>query len=489
MTGGGAASASRGYGVADARTALIVVALVLVEILSSFESSMIYTALPAISRDLGDLGAAAWLVTAHLLGSVMMAVIGGRLGDMFGRKRVLVIVVMLCAAGSLLSAAASSIEIIIVGRAIQGASGAILPLAFGLVRETIAPRFAPFWIGVLMGAFGVGSSAGFLLGGHLSEGGDWQSIFEFTAVYSLLLLPVVLFAIPRGAQRLVRERFDFVGAILFVPAVAAVLVAITQWSRAEGDAYQAQLLLAGGIATIIFWIFFELRQASPLVDLRLLRQPRIAVANIGTCIVALGLIQTAFLFMLLLQQPAITGVGLGVGATLAGLLKVPSSLSAAFASPLSGYISSRHNSSRALVLGALLGAAGWAFLALFHVSLWQVVAASIVCSFSAYILLAGLPNLALEDAPVEQSSEVTGLMMVLRGICTAIGVQLIATFLSVSQVRLADGKSYPSEDAYVLTFSVIAASALVVAALCALRVGRGRDRAADPGRVSSPSAG
>ncbi|MET0371386.1 MAG: MFS transporter [Sphingobium sp.] len=446
---------------------LVMLVLVLAEVLSSFESSMVYTALPGIARDLGDLSTASWLITAHLLGSVVMAVIGGRLGDAYGRRRIILIAVLLCGIGSLVSAVASSTSLIIAGRALQGASGALLPLVFGIVREVVVPHKSPFWIGCMTGAFGVGSSMGFLLGGYLSDAGHWQSMFVFTSLYSLALLPILFAVLPRSAGAAVAgERFDYLGAILFAPGVALVLLAVSTGFRKDADLLWTAALLATGATLLAIWIGHELRCRHPLVHLRHLRNRSIALAFGGMCLASVGLVQTAFLFMLLMQQPSATGIGLGLSATLAGMLKIPSSLTAGIASPLSGWLSARYGSALVLAIGSGLGGLGWIALIGFHDTLWHVVAISMLCSFAAYVLMTGLPTLALEQTPVGRSSEVTGAIMMLRGVATAVGVQLMGIFLSISRVTLPSGDQHPAESAFLLAFAGIGTSALLLMAIC-----------------------
>ena len=133
----------------NSRAIRILLILVIAEITSAFEGSMVYAALPAMMRQYGDPGAVGWVVTGYLLVATATAAVGSRLGDLFGRSRLLGIALLLAMLGSVISAFASELSIVVFGRVVQGASAAILPLCFGLVREHLPASHVPFGIGVL----------------------------------------------------------------------------------------------------------------------------------------------------------------------------------------------------------------------------------------------------------------------------------------------------------------------------------------------------
>jgi MFS family permease len=160
-------------------------------------------------------------------------------------------------------------------------------------------------------------------------------------------------------------------------------------------------------------------------------------------------------------------VGLAVTATVAGLLKLPSNISSLIAAPLSGWIASKSGARVALFIGALIGAGGWGALLIFHATAMQVVLGAVVCAFAATMLLAAIPNLVLEGAPLERSSEVTGMTAVFRHMASGVGAQLITLLLATSRVtEPATGATFPDDAAYRLTFGYIAVTALMIAGLC-----------------------
>jgi len=441
--------------------------LVLVDILSSLEYVMVLTALPAIVRDFGDIASASWVMTAFLLAQAVSAAVGGRLGDMFGRRRVLVLVVAAAAIGSLVSAFAPSPQLVVLGRAIQGVSGAILPLCFGITRQIAPANSSAFWISVLTGSYMISALVGYVLGGYLADVGHWRWIFHVTALYSCIAIIPLLTLVPEPAQDRRSQRFDYLGAILFAPAVAALLYAITASRKLGWSNMSTGGLLVASIAALGLWFAHEWRCKDPLIDVKLLRRRPIWLGNACGAIMSLGLAQLPVLTLLLLQQPRLAGFGFAVSGAVAGLMKLPSNLSAAVGAPLSGWIAGRSGARWATLIGALAGSAAWTSLYHFHDTILQVVAATVLAGFANAMLLASIPNLVLEGAPAERTSEVTGLSSVVRAVCAAIGAQLMAVLLARSE-RLdpASGARFPSEAAYELVFLSIALSAALVVVIC-----------------------
>lgn len=299
----------------------LVVALMAVEMTSSFENSMTITALPTIARQFDDIARAGWLITGFVLVQAGTAAIGGRLGDIYGRRRMLLIVSILCSLGSLSSALSTSLEGIIAGRALQGVSGCILPLCFGVLREFVPERRVPFWVGCLSGAYAVGAGLGNVLAGFLVDFGGWHTIFYFTFGYSLISLLPLLLMVPETTRLTITSRPDYLGGLLFVPAVALMLFGFGQAGRAPLLSLSVAGISGVGFALLAFWAWHEAHHPEPLIDVRQLRLRTVALGNLCYALLGLGMVQMPIVSMLLLQQPAVTGVGLGVSAALAGVLK------------------------------------------------------------------------------------------------------------------------------------------------------------------------
>lgn len=452
-----------GSGISRNRFYAAMSVLLLVEILGSMEQTMILSAIPVVVRQFGDVQKVGWLMTSFGLVTAATAAIGGRLGDIFGRRRLLVIVVALGGIGSLISAVASTLEWIIVGRAIQGTAGIILPLCYGIVRDLAPPGKSPFWIGLITGGYAFAAAFGYIIGGYFADAGHWQSLFFFTAATAIVSILLILLIIPLGSRQGSSGRLDIVGGVLFAPAVAAVLYGITKGPTLGWSSATPWLFIGGGLATLIFWVWYESRCKDPLIDVRLLMVGPVAVGNICSALTAIGSMQLAFILFMLLQQPVVAGVGLGVTATLAGILKLPSNATSLLGAPLGGWIATRYGTRWTVIAGGVISALSWGTLIFAHYSLTEVIIASVFCGLGNILVLVGIPNMVLEGAPKERSSEATGMVSVLRGLFSAVGSQVVALLLSLSVVvDPLSGAKLPSDHGYKLVFFAVACSSIVM---------------------------
>ncbi len=446
----------------NSRAIRILLILVIAEITSAFEGSMVYAALPAMMRQYGDPGAVGWVVTGYLLVATATAAVGSRLGDLFGRSRLLGIALLLAMLGSVISAFASELSIVVFGRVVQGASAAILPLCFGLVREHLPASHVPFGIGVLAATASVAAGAGMLLSGVIVDQLGWQWIFWLSAAVAVAGM-LALVGLPGSQVKARTRRIDVVGGVLFVPAIGAVLYAITrspQWGWLD---LRTGSLLVGSALLLWLWVRHELRHPSPLIDVRLLAQPQIALANIAFALIAAGAMQLGLVLFPLLQQPLWTGVGLGLTATLSGVVKLPSNLVAIIGSTWSGAMAGRRGARVPMLIGTGLLTASWGALLAYHESVWFIIAATIVAGLGMSMSFAAVPNLIVEVAPAERTSEATGMSTVTRAAAMAVGAQLVASMLAssiVSNPALGAG-AFPTAESYQLAIGFIAVCSLL----------------------------
>lgn len=425
---------------------------------------MLYTALPTIARQFGGMSNVAWLVSIFTLVQATTVALGARLGDLFGRRRVLQWVLAISAFGSLLSAVSESLTMIVVGRAFQGVSAALLPLCFGIARQIVAPSRLSVVVGLLAGLYSASGAAGFLLGGVLTEQFGWHSIFYVTLFLPVLVMPLVMLAVPADRPGERPPSLDLPGAILLVPGVVALLLTVTYvfvW-----PVWASVGVLATAAGFMVAWVRHEASAAHPLIDVRLLRHRGVAMANVAFLFMGLGSMQLPLVVMAMIQQPVWTGVGLGIGAAMTGLLKLPSNLISAVAGPFAGWIGGRRSPRVAAIIGGCLGVIAWAGMILAHDSLWLVVLFSILVGANMSMILAAMPSVVLAIAPLERSSEATGMLSFARTFGVSLGAQIAGVLLATSHVTGPAGEVLPDGAAYGLTYLFLASCALVTLIAC-----------------------
>jgi MFS family permease len=435
-------------------------ALVLAEVVSATEATMIYGAMRVLTRDFGSPVAVGWSITAFLLVAAGSAAVGARLGDQYGRRRVLLISLLLAGSGSVLSALSGGAVGVIAGRAIQGMAGAILPLCFGLVRQHLPAQKVPFGVGVVAAAAFVSGGLGFVAGGVIVDHLSWTWIFIVGAGTAALAWPAVRWCVPPDAAVDSRTPVDLAGLLLLLPAITALLLAPTQArSWGWGDA-RVWALVGAGLVLGAAWVRHSLRAQAPLIDVRLLGQRRLALANLGMALLALGPLQSGLVLSTLLQQPLWTGAGLGLSATASGLVQAPPMILAALVGPACGALAARRGARVPALLACGLLLLGWGGLLLAHVALDWVAGVALLAGIGLAMSYAAVPMVIVEASPAARTSETTGVSSVLRHLFNAVGSQIVALMLASSTV--ADATQGPGR------FASPMALTLTLAIVCAL---------------------
>jgi len=458
-------ASSAPYGPFDSRPGqsfrTLLALLIAIEFVAALESSMIYPALSKLYGIYGDPTHVGWLITASVLASALSSALCSRLGDLYGRRRMLLLMLSVAVAGSAISAVASNLNVIILGRAMQGVTFAILPLAFGILRENAKDsRDLNLGVGLLGGAYALSGGLGFVLSGLIVDNTRWQHIFTLTASVALLMLLIAMRYLPKGEIPAKPQRLDLPGA-LFVLPISTLLVALTYGKSLGWNSPVLLALLAFGVASLVAWVLYELRQDDPLIELRLLRNRTIAMVNATICFTAMAPMIYPLLILPLLQQPLWTGIGFGFSATMAGIIQLPTSATSGLAGIGAGVFARRYSMRPAIILATMCNFAAFTSLIFYHQSALFVVAICILLIAPAVVIIFSCaPGLIVEAAPAERTSEAAGLSAMLRYLAVAMGTQLMALCLATSSISNGKGVKYPDESAYVATFTTVAGCCL-----------------------------
>jgi MFS family permease len=438
---------------------LMFVALILAECTAAIELTMTYSALPTILKAYPGNPGVPWLITSHFLVYAAGAAVCGRLGDLYGLKRVMLCVLAIALCGSLLSVFSTGLGWLIAGRGMQGLAGAVVPLAYGVVRRSLPSARIPLAVSIIAMAATVMGSLGLLVGGVVVDNFAWRSIFYVSAAIAAASLLACLLWVPKLAPQGGGAKLDLVGGVLFVPGITALLYAIMQ-AKGAGWSNPASLsFLFGGLLILGAWLAWELRHPDPMIDLRLMRRRQVCLGDIAMGLLCLGALQYSQVLPILLQQPDASGQGFGLSATTAGLLQFPIMALYFVGGPWSGYMSTRYGARTAALVGGALLCVGWIAIAIDHSNLVFLMGMDYVQALGLAVLFSAIPNLIVEDTPVDRVSEATGMLSVIRSVALAIGSQLFGFALATSTVADPSGGAakYPSPAAYTLAFGMIAA--------------------------------
>lgn len=459
---------------------LLVLSLIIAECVAIFEGSMLYSTLATFYRLFGDPVAVGWILTIFLLVSASASLILARLGDMFGRRRIILIVLSIGLVGTLISALSTSLDGIVLGRALQGVHSSVLPLSYGLMRQHLTREHAVTGIGLFATMMTVGGGVGLFVGGVIVDHLSWQWIFYFSGTLAVAGFILVLKYVPDTHPVTEPGKVDFVGAVMLAAGICSILYAISSakhWGWSDGRALG---LIAFGIGLLATMAFYELRQANPLLQVRLLARRQTAFANLGMMMVALGPLQAMPFLALLMQQPTWTGAGLGLSASMAGsLLFLPMSMGIV-GGPLAAWLTRRHSARFVLGLSGLAIFVGWGAIALHHTALWFIVVMMLAGALGQAMASAAVPVLILDDAPPERTSEATAVITSLRPAAMGTGTQLSSYLLAMSMISnpaMGPGQ-YPSDQAFTTLLGCVALTGLLCLG-CALAVPRHGRRHSD----------
>jgi EmrB/QacA subfamily drug resistance transporter len=420
-------------------------------------------ALGTLKADLGtDSSGVAWLLTGYLISAAVFTPVFGRLGDMFGKRRMLVASLSLFAAGCVVSALGTSLEVVVAGRVLQGVGGGIFPLAFGIIRDEFPPDRVGPSIGLLSATLGIGGGLGLVIGGLVVDHASYHWIFWMSAALAAAAGAAIATLVPESPVRR-PGRVDVRGAFVLGLGLTLPMIAIARANAWGWGSTRVVALLAAGIAILVGWVALQRATAEPMVDVRSLGQRPVLLTNLATLLVGLGMFGSYLLIPQLVEAPESTGYGSAVSATTAGLVMLPGSLVILLFGPVSGTLGARLGNKVPLALGALVTSLGLFLLGAWHGSLPVIALFNVVISIGVGLAYAAMPNLIVANVPRHQTGEATGFNAVVRSIGSSLGAQVSAAILAGSVLATT---GLPSDHGYTWAFvanGLVALAALAVA--------------------------
>ncbi|WP_433868494.1 MFS transporter [Saccharopolyspora sp. CA-218241] len=408
--------------------------------------------------------ATSWVVTATLLATAVITPISGRLGDMYGKRRVLIASMVALVAGSLVCAMSGSLTPMIIGRFLQGCATGAIPLGISMLRDEMPPERAGTSVSLMGATLGVGGALGLPLAAAVTQFADWQLLFWLSSALGAACLVLVVLLIPESPVR-TPGRFDVVGALGLTAGLGCLMLAIIQGS-AWGAGVTAALLAAAALI-LLGWALVELRSPQPLVDLRVSASRPVLFTNLASVLVGFSMYSMSLTFPQLLQAPPSTGYGFGQSMLAAGLALAPAGLVMMALSPVSARISASRGPRTGLMAGLLVIACGYGFGLLLMDEVWQIVLSSLITGAGVGIVYSTMPTLIMASVPRTESGAATGLNALMRSIGTSTSSAVMSVVLARMTTSLGTAQ-VPTEQAFRLTFVLAIVAALAGIGLAAL---------------------
>jgi MFS family permease len=428
------------------------------------EGSLIIPALPRFAELYhASVTGVAWLATGFLISGVVAVPLFGRLADLYGKRRLLLVALAAFCVGSLVCALAHSIELAIAGRIVQGLGTAVGPLTFGLTRDVLPADMLPRAVGLIIGAASIGAAVGLVFSGILADSFSPATIFWCLTVFSGLLAAAVVVLVPETPVR-ADVRVDAAGAALLIAALFTFILAVSQGNKWHWSSPSVIALFAGSGALFGTFALAERRSREPLVDMRLVVRRPFAGANLCAFVIGYSFYLATFVIPLLAAAPPESGYGQGRSTTEIGLVLMPTALASLVAGWLGGKALDRVGSRALVVAGALVAIAAYVSLALAHDSWIELTIPAGVLGLSIGLGLTAVYPVSIRGAELDKTTIAVAITANARNTAVAVGTQVGYAVL------LGAGFAGPflSEEGFTRTFAmgaVVAGLGVLTAAL------------------------
>lgn len=449
------------------RPGIVVGVLAFAGIASSITQTMV-TPLIARFPMIFDATAAytAWIITATLLAAAVAVPISGRLGDMYGKRRMLLILAVPLVLGGVVCALAPTAGIMIAGRALQGVGSGMVPLGIALLRDVVPRDKLSSSIATVSATLGVGGAIGMPLSAAVVEFTDWRFVFWGGAGVSVLAALAIWFFVPSLPPSQRAARFDGVGALGLAIGLIALILPISQGSQWGWASPLTLGCFVGAVIVLSLWGLWETRVPAPLVDLRATVRPRVLLTNIASIFVGFGMYASMLVMPQVLQLPTGTGYGLGQSVLAAGLWMAPAGLMMLLLSPVGGRLTNSRGPKFTLVLGVAILACGYGVALVGMGSTWGLLLTGIVINSGVALAYGAMPALIMGAVPRTETAAANGFNTLMRSLGTTTGAAIIGVVLAQMTIPLG-GIDVPSEAGFRTALLIGAGVSVVAAALAA----------------------
>jgi EmrB/QacA subfamily drug resistance transporter len=418
------------------------------------------------------------VLTAYLLSASVMTPILGRVGDMIGKERVFVATLVALAAGSLLAAVASSMTLMIVARVIQGFGGGIVPVAFGIIRDEFPREKVTGAVGILASLTAVGAGLGVVLAGPIVNALNYHWLFWLPMILTIIAMVAAILFVPESPVRS-PGRISWLPAVLLSAWLVALLVALSEAPVWGWGSVRVLGLLIGAAVVAAAWIAAELRAATPLIDMKMMRLPAVWTSNLVALLIGVGMYATFAFMPEFVQTPKAAGYGFGASITMSGLMMLPSTVTMFITGMFAGRLTRVLGGKVLVFAGCLIGAASMAILAFAHHHEWEIFLSNAIMGVGFGLAFSAISALVVAAVPSSQTGVASGMNTNIRTIGGSIGSAVMAGIVTSSL----EASGLPKEAGYTMGFAALAGGLLLAALAATLipsarRLGRG---AGEPG--------
>ncbi|KMS67466.1 MFS transporter [Streptomyces viridochromogenes] len=447
-------------GGAPPRPNAVVAVLAFAGIVVSLMQTLVIPIVPELPRLLdAPASDTAWAVTATLLAAAVATPVMGRLGDMYGKRRMLLVSIVLLVSGSVVCALSDALVPMIVGRVLQGLASGVIPLGISIMRDELPAERLGSATALMSASLGIGGALGLPAAALIADNFDWHTLFWTSAGMGVAALGCVLLIVPESKVR-TGGRFDLVGGTGMAAGLVSLLLAISKggdWGWTSGTTLG---LFAAAVVILLAWGWWELRVEQPLVDLRTTARRQVLVTNLASIAVGFAMFAMSLVIPQLLQLPAQTGYGLGKSMLIAGLCMAPSGLVMMATAPVSAAISRAKGPKVTLMVGVLIVAAGYSLNIVLMSEVWHFILVACIIGAGVGFGYGSMPALIMSAVPASETAAANSLNTLMRSLGTSTASAVAGVILAQMTTNLG-GYALPSENAFKVVLAVGAGAALL----------------------------
>ncbi|MFI1924552.1 MULTISPECIES: MFS transporter [unclassified Streptomyces] len=444
---------------APPRSNAVVAVLALAGIVVSLMQTLVIPIVPELPKLLdAPASDTAWAVTATLLAAAVATPVVGRLGDMVGKRRMLLTSIVLLVSGSVVCALADSLVPMIAGRALQGLSAAVVPLGISILRDTVSAEKLAGSTAVMSASLGVGGALGLPTAAFIADNWDWHILFWTSAALGVVSFLLVLLFVPESQNR-VGGRFDLVGSLGLSAGLVSLLLAVSKgadWGWTSGTTLG---LGAAAVLLLAAWGRWELKAKQPLVDLRTTAKPQVLFTNLASIALGFSMFAMSLVLPQLLQLPEQTGYGLGRSMLTVGLVLAPQGLVMMVMSAVSARITKAKGPKVTLMIGALIVASGYGLNILLMSEVWHLILVSCIIGAGIGFTYGALPALIMGAVDPSQTGAANSLNTLMRSLGTSFASAIAGVILAQMTTDFG-GYALPSENGFKVVMAIGAGAAL-----------------------------
>lgn len=402
---------------------------------------------------------ATWVLTSTLLSGAVATPIMGRLGDLYGKRRMLVLSLAVMVVGALVSAFTDQLLTMIVGRTLQGFAMGAIPLGIGLMRDMLPRERLGSAMALMSSSIGVGGGLALPAAALVAQHTDWHALFYGAAGLGALAILLTLLVVPESPMR-AKGSFDAPGAIGLSAGLVLLLLPITKGSDWGWSSGTTLGLFAAAVVVLLLWGLYELRVQAPLVDLRTTARREVLLTNLASIMVGVSFYVVSLVLPQLLQLPAATGYGLGQSMVVAGLCVAPLGLTMMFTAPVYARLSARYGPKVTLITGLVVIAIGYGGGLGLMDAAWQTIITSVVLGAGIGLAYSSLPALIVGAVPASETGAANGLNTLMRSIGTSVSSAVIGMVLA-NTANNVNGVAIPTMHGFRVSFMIATAAVAV----------------------------